>query len=229
MVNYFRNLSKYYLIVLIFAVIATFIMYELIIKDYKPFYESSTSLLISRTKDETFSYESYVMLQEVQIAEKIVNDIPEMVISNQVRNAVNETLRQELPGSMLYNDTSFRNNVETMIVRQSRVLNISVRHNDPEGAKLVAEAIATKTKQMMMEIAGEDFIHVISTAERPETIAGIGVGHLWVYSMLGGIIIGMGVVLIITISEKYPKVSLNLRIPGTNTLQSYWEKYKLIK
>jgi len=226
LVNFFRNLLKYYPVVMIFAVITVLLIYEFMIRDYQPNYEASTSLLVSRTKDEAFSYESYVMLQEVQIAERIVNDIPEMIISNQVRNTVNETLREKLPGSMLYDDTSFRNNVETIIVRQSRVLNISVQHSDPEGARLVAETIAQKTKQMMEEIAGEDFIQVISTAERPQAIAGIGPAHLWVLSLLGGIILGMGVVLILTIAEKYPKPSLTVRIPGTSTLQSYWEKGK---
>jgi len=205
MIHFFRTLikPKYIGLVIVIIVITTAVMYFAVISEFEPAYESSTSLLVGKHPDDAAEYEANVMLQEVMISEKIVHDIPELVFSSRTLQEVNRVLDRELSAGLVLSEEDYRKSVETEIILYSRVVNVTVRHSDPEGARLVAETIALTTAQLMKEITGEDFIHIISEAERPEQIAGLRVEHMWVFSVLGGILLGIGLVFLLTLSEKY--------------------------
>lgn len=204
MVQYFRNVIKSLPLIGVVTVIMVLGMFMGVIRTYQPVYEASTSLLVSRNPGEDDAYEAYVLLQEVQIAEKIVNDIPELVFSTRVFQEVNQALRQTLGGDSVYDEKTFRKSVETETSINSRVVHISLRHPDAEGAKLAVDRIARTTDRMVQDLTGQDFVHVIRTAELPESITGLGKKQLWALGLLGGILLGMAIVLMKTLVEKEP-------------------------
>lgn len=226
MIQYFRNFMKYLLLIVVITGITMVSMYVAVIRDYQPSYESTTSLLVSRKHDVSGGYEAYVLLQEVTIAEKIVSDIPELVFSTTVRQEVNNVLKDKLPDATVYDEATFRNNIKTEIVTDSRVVNVSVRHHDPETARLVAKTIARTTDQIIMDLTRQNFIQVISTAEKPRHPIGLREDHLWVLSILGGFLLGMGLVLIFTISEKYTVTPIKLKIPDIPDIRAFLKKDK---
>ncbi|MEN1760651.1 hypothetical protein AAIG11_09215 [Anoxynatronum sibiricum] len=202
--RYFRNVMKSLPLIGVVTVIMVLSMFLSVIRTFQPAYEASTSLLVSRNPGDDEAYEAYVMLQEVQIAEKIVNDIPELIFSTQVRQAVNRALQQELGDGNSYDEETFLKSVETETVLNARVVHVTVRYPDAEGARLAADTVAWTIDQMVMDLTGQDFIHVIRTAERPEGIAGLGKKHLWVLGVLGGVLMGMAIVLLMTLVEVEP-------------------------
>lgn len=204
MVQYFRNVIKSLPLIGVVTVVMVLGMFMGVIRTYQPVYEASTSLLVSRNPGEDDAYEAYVLLQEVQIAEKIVNDIPELVFSTRVFQEVNQALRQTLGGDSVYDEKTFRKSVETETSINSRVVHISLRHPDAEGAKLAVDRIARTTDRMVQDLTGQDFVHVIRTAELPESITGLGKKQLWALGLLGGILLGMAIVLMKTLVEKEP-------------------------
>lgn len=226
MIQYFRNLMQYILLIAVITLVTTVAMYFAVISNFTPSYESNTALLVSRYPDALDEYEAYVMLQEVQIASRIVNDIPELVFSTRVKHAVNQALAQEQPAVSFYDMITFRSNVETEIIRDTRVVNVTVRHTDPEVARLVAETIALTIDQLMMEIEGQNFIHVIRTAEKSDHPVGLAVEHLWALSVLGGILLGMGLILILTLSERDPVSPIELNIFGIFDIRSYLKRIR---
>lgn len=226
MIQYFRNLLQYILLIAVITLITVVAMYFTVISNFTPSYESNTALLVSRYPDASDEYEAYVMLQEVQIAARIVNDIPELVFSTRVKHAVNQALADEHPQIPFYDMMTFRSNVMTEIIRDSRVVNVAVRHTDPEVARLVADTIASTIDQLIIEIEGQNFIHVIRTAEKPEQPVGLAVEHLWALSVLGGILLGMGLVLILTLAEKDPVSPIELNIFGIFNIRSYLNRIR---
>ena len=214
MIHFFRNVVKFMLLVIAIVIISVLAMYYVVIRDFQPLYESTTSMLVGRHPDDAAEYEAYVMLQEVMISEKVVHDIPELVFGTRVREEVNNVLAEELPAASSFNKETFRKSVETEIVLYSRVVNVSVRHPKAEGARLVAETIALTTAELMQEITGQDFIHIISSAEKPDRTTGLGVWHLWGLSVLGGILLGMAVVFLVTLSEQEAVSSAESKMTG---------------
>ncbi|WP_283409102.1 hypothetical protein [Anoxynatronum buryatiense] len=202
--RYFRNVMKSLPLIGVVTVIMVLSMFLSVIRTFQPAYEASTSLLVSRNPGDDEAYEAYVMLQEVQIAEKIVNDIPELIFSTRVRQAVNRALQQELGDGNSYDEETFLKSVETETVLNARVVHVAVRYPDAEGARVAADTVAWTIDQMVMDLTGQDFIHVIRTAERPDRIAGLGKKHLWVLGLLGGVLLGMAIVLLMTLVEVEP-------------------------
>lgn len=200
-VRYFRNVMKFLPLIGIVTVIMVLGMFLSVIRTFQPAYEASATLLVSRNPGDEETYEAYVMLQEVQIAEKIVNDIPELVFSTRVRQSVNRALDQALGTGSGYDERTFLKSVETETTLNARVVHVSVRYPDAEGARVAADTIAWTVDQMVLDLTGQDFIHVIRTPEQPDRIAGLGKKHLWVLGVLGGILMGMAMVLLITLVE----------------------------
>lgn len=211
MIKFFRNLVKYFFLIAIVTIVTTVIMYAAVIRSFEPLYESKASLLVNRHSEISGPYEAYVMLQEVQISEMFVNEIPEMIFSVQVRQKVNQALEEEFNDLNVYDERTFQKSVETEIVRDSRIINIYVRHSDPERAKLVAETIAWNVDILMMDIIGQDFIQVINWPDKPKFTVGLRTEHLWLLSVAGGFILGIGLVFLITLSDQYPVKPFNLK------------------
>ncbi len=222
MIQYFRNLMKYFFLIVVMAAITIGAIYAAVIRDYRPSYESTTALLVSPTLDER-QYEAYVVLQEAQIAERLLHDIPELVFSTQVREAVNA----KMPDGIHYDGVSFRKSLKTEIAINTRVVKVAVRHVDPKIARLVAETIALTVDQLVNNIIGHDFIHVINEAGHGHRV-GLSVEHLWAISALGGILLGMALILMLTISEKYTASPINITFPRLPGMQLFRRRSKKI-
>lgn len=205
MTDFFRNWIKYMLVFIALIIVSVALNYFLIIKDFRPLYESNASLFVGMSPESAQAVDTYEMLQAVQISEKLVFDIPEVIYGSTVLDAVNAGLEAEDPGSVPVTLKDFKEFVSTEIVNNTRVVNIAVEAYDPTEAQLIAKIITDSTDKAVGEIFKKDYIHVIKEAEFPVKAVGLSKTMLWALSGIGGMLIGFMVILIITIVQKNSK------------------------
>lgn len=202
MTDFFRNWIKYMLVFIAIIVVSVALNYFFVIKDFRPLYESKASLFVGMSPQSAQSVDTYEMLQAVQISEKLVFDIPEVIYGSTVLDAVNQALEEENPGFVAVNLKDFKEFVSTEIVNNTRVVNITVEAYDPAEAQMIARIITESTDEAVGEIFKKDYIHLIKQAEFPTRTTGLSNTMLWVLSVAGGMLIGFMVILIITVVQK---------------------------
>lgn len=201
MVSFFRNCIHYLWLIALIIIIMLASGYFLIIREYKPTYESSTSLLVGKSPDNTQTIETYEVLQTVQISEKLVFDIPEIINGSVVLRKINENLGLAEGSGQRYTRADFEKNVETEVSRNTRVVNVSVKSNDPRNAQLIASTIADTTQDAVLDLMKQNYIHVIKEAEIPLRTSGVSKIQLWIVTGVGGLLIGLLAVFLITVVQ----------------------------
>jgi len=201
MVSFFRNCIHYLWLIVLIMIIMLASGYFLIIREYRPTYESSTSLLVGKSPDNTQAIETYEVLQTVQISEKLVFDIPEVINGSVVLRRVNENLGLVEGSGQRYTRADFEKNVETEVSRNTRVVNISVKSSDPRTAQLIASTIADTTQEVVLDLMKQNYIHVIKEAELPLKASGVSKIQLWIVTGVGGLLIGLLAVFLITVVQ----------------------------
>jgi len=201
MVSFFRNCIHYLWLIALIIIIMLASGYFLIIREYRPTYESSTSLLVGKSPDNTQAIETYEVLQTVQISEKLVFDIPEVINGSVVLRRVNENLGLVEGSGQRYTRADFEKNVETEVSRNTRVVNISVKSSDPRTAQLIASTIADTTQEVVLDLMKQNYIHVIKEAELPLKASGVSKIQLWIVTGVGGLLIGLLAVFLITVVQ----------------------------
>lgn len=201
MVSFFRNCIHYLWLIALIIIIMLASGYFLIIREYKPTYESSTSLLVGKSPDNTQTIETYEVLQTVQISEKLVFDIPEIINGSVVLRKINENLGLAEGSGQRYTRADFEKNVETEVSRNTRVVNVSVKSNDPRNAQLIASTIADTTQDAVLDLMKQNYIHVIKEAEIPLRASGVSKIQLWIVTGVGGLLIGLLAVFLITVVQ----------------------------
>ena len=201
MVSFFRNCIHYLWLIALIIIIMLASGYFLIIREYKPTYESSTSLLVGKSPDNTQAIETYEVLQTVQISEKLVFDIPEVINGSVVLRKVNENLGLVEGSGQRYTRADFEKNVETEVSRNTRVVNVSVKSSDPRTAQLIASTIADTTQDVVLDLMKQNYIHVIKEAELPLRASGVSKIQLWIVTGVGGLLIGLLAVFLITVVQ----------------------------
>ena len=201
MVSFFRNCIHYLWLIALIMIIMLASGYFLIIREYRPTYESSTSLLVGKSPDNTQAIETYEVLQTVQISEKLVFDIPEIINGSVVLRKVNENLGLVEGSGQRYTRADFEKNVETEVSRNTRVVNVSVKSSDPRTAQLIASTIADTTQDVVLDLMKQNYIHVIKEAELPLRASGVSKIQLWIVTGVGGLLIGLLAVFLITVVQ----------------------------
>lgn len=201
MVSFFRNCIHYLWLIALIIIIMLASGYFLIIREYKPTYESSTSLLVGKSPDNTQAIETYEVLQTVQISEKLVFDIPEIINGSVVLRKINENLGLAEGSGQRYTRADFEKNVETEVSRNTRVVNVSVKSSDPRTAQLIASTIADTTQDVVLDLMKQNYIHVIKEAEIPLRASGVSKIQLWIVTGVGGLLIGLLAVFLITVVQ----------------------------
>ena len=201
MVSFFRNCIHYLWLIALIMIIMLASGYFLIIREYKPTYESSTSLLVGKSPGNTQAIETYEVLQTVQISEKLVFDIPEIINGSVVLRKVNENLGLVEGSGQRYTRADFEKNVETEVSRNTRVVNVSVKSSDPRTAQLIASTIADTTQDVVLDLMKQNYIHVIKEAELPLRASGVSKIQLWIVTGVGGLLIGLLAVFLITVVQ----------------------------
>lgn len=219
MVFFFRNLMKYkyYFIGIILVAIA--VNYFFVIRNFEPTYLSQTTLLISRRgvetepnvlqnqddavqEDQLFE-NTQELLQSFQVSERLVNDIPGIIISTQVLDEINRRLAESQVGISSYSMINFRDQLTTEIITNSRIVEVSIANKDAAAAQLITQTIAETTRQIVIDIYGQDYVNIIKVADEPRQPDGIVQKHLWIIGAFGGILIGFLLILIITIVNNH--------------------------
>lgn len=201
MVSFFRNCIHYLWLIALIMIIMLASGYFLILREYRPTYESSTSLLVGKSPGNTQAIETYEVLQTVQISEKLVFDIPEIINGSVVLRKVNENLGLVEGSGQRYTRADFEKNVETEVSRNTRVVNVSVKSSDPRTAQLIASTIADTTQDVVLDLMKQNYIHVIKEAELPLRASGVSKIQLWIVTGVGGLLIGLLAVFLITVVQ----------------------------
>ena len=201
MVSFFRNCIHYLWLIALIMIIMLASGYFLILREYRPTYESSTSLLVGKSPGNTQAIETYEVLQTVQISEKLVFDIPEVINGSVVLRRVNENLGLVEGSGQRYTRADFEKNVETEVSRNTRVVNVSVKSSDPRTAQLIASTIADTTQDVVLDLMKQNYIHVIKEAELPLRASGVSKIQLWIVTGVGGLLIGLLAVFLITVVQ----------------------------
>ncbi|MBP2027201.1 capsular polysaccharide biosynthesis protein [Acetoanaerobium pronyense] len=201
MVSFFRNCIHYIWLIFLIMIIILAAGYFFIIREYRPSYESNTALLVGKSPENNEEIEAYEVLQTVQISEKLVFDVPEVIGGSVVLRSINENLSALEGVGQRYTRADFEKNVETEVSRNTRVVNVSVKHNDPRAAQLIAATIASTTQEVISDLMKQNYIHVIKEAELPLRSSGISKTQLWVITGIGGLLIGLLAVFLITVVE----------------------------
>lgn len=221
MVLFFRNLLKYkklFLGIILVAIIANYIF---VIRNFEPTYRAETTLLISKrsaermpdvleteeddVQDDPLFEETQDLLQSFQVSERLVNDIPGIIMSSRVLDDINQQLAESDTGVTSYSMTSFRNQLSTEIIVNSRIIEITVSNKDPEAAQLITQTAAESTRQIVIELYGQDYVNIIKEADYPQQPHGIVKKHLWIIGAFGGVLLGFLLILLITIAHNHER------------------------
>lgn len=219
MVLFFRNLLKYKYLFIGIILVAIALNYIFVIRNFEPTYRSQTTLLISRGSVETAdgvpqadedavqegqTFDStQELLQSYQVSERLVNDIPGIVMSTRVLDDINKQLSESDVGMLSYSMNNFRNQLLTEIFANSRIIEISISNNNPAAAQLITQTIAESTRQIVIDIYGQDYVNIVKEADEPRQPHGIVQRHLWIIGAFGGILMGFLLILIITIVNNH--------------------------
>lgn len=203
MIAFFRNCLRFKILFLILMVLTIILDYFFVIRSFYPTYESKTVIFVGQNPNSNENLDTYEILQSVQIGEKLVFDVPEIIYGTKVLNSINDDLREKELSQYRYTPEDIKKMVKTEIVKNSRVVDISVRAKSPEEAQFIASAIATTTDTVVREIMQKDYIHVIKDADYPKTSTGMKKITLWILGVFGGMAMGFLAVLILTIVENF--------------------------
>ncbi len=205
MTEFFRNWIRYILVFIAIIIVSVALNYYFVIREFRPLYESKASIFVGMSPKTAEVVDTYEMLQSVQISEKLVFDIPEVIYGSTVLDAVNNALSENSPGFVPVNLKDFKEFVSTGIVTNTRVVNITVEAYDPAQAQMIAKIITESTDTAVGKIIKQDYIHVIKEAEYPTSTTGLSKTALWILSVVGGMLIGFMVILIITVVQRNSK------------------------
>lgn len=200
MVIFFRNCIKYKNLFIGITLLTVILNYVFIIRNYEPSYQSQTTLLISRQVEALETLETNVVLQSLQVSERLVNDIPGIIFSTSVLDEINQNLSRSGMDQSTYSMNEFNRQVSTEIITNSRIIQIYVVNSNPETAHLIASTIASSTKELVKELYRQDYVVIIKEAELPTAPGGLSTKALWIVGMMGGILIGFLALLIITVT-----------------------------
>jgi len=202
MVRFFRNCIHYFWIILVLILITTTLFYLVVIRNDPSSYKSETTLLVSRQIEMDENLNTYEVLQAVQVSERLVFDLPGIIFSTGVLNAVNQNLNAAGIDAETYSMNSLRNQVTTEILTNTRIVEVAVVTDNPEKSQLVAQTIAQSAKEIVFDLYRQDYVKIIKEAELPVSPSGISIRVLWMLGISGGVFIGILAVLIITIAQK---------------------------
>lgn len=126
-----------------------------------PKYASTTSFYVMNQQDE-----NKLTISDLNVSTTLTSDFEIMVTSRTVLEAVIETLGLETNAEELAKTVSTNNPTGT------RMLEITITHEDPYQAKLIADALADKASEQIQELMGIEKVNIIdygNIADNPST------------------------------------------------------------
>lgn len=201
MVQFFRNCIKHRVIFISLFFATLILFYFVAISNHTDDYMSQTTILVSIQINESNELTTYEVLQAFQVSEKLVYDIPGIIMSTKVLNDINQVIAGFSSESKPYTMNEFKSQVTTNILTNTRVVEINVINNNPAIAQLIARTVAESTQQMVTDLYKQEYIVIVKDAEYPSQPNGLTLKLLWVIGLLGSLIMGFLAIVVLTIVE----------------------------
>lgn len=204
-------LLKKWWIILIFMIAFGSLAYVLTNYYMVPVYTANTTLYVGKNADE-----QGMSLSELNIGASVVLDYREIAKSRLVASTVIEELNLDnISAEELANSIRVQQRPET------RVIEISVSHTDPQMAMDITNKVAEVFQKKIVEIMQVSNVQVIDRAEFPERPSFPNKRANYIIGVLLGLILSAGIILLIEYLDDTIKTSedvkkyLNLPVIGT--------------
>ncbi len=211
----FKLLEKWYIIVITVAVFvsSTFVYVQFICT---PMYSSTAKLFIFNTEANLQS------TSELSVSTYLARDYANLIVDRTVLEDVIENLNLKKSYSSLKNSTSINNPEGT------RILEITVKTEDPELSKKIVDEVCEVSQQKIVDLMGIDRVNIISNGYVPSSPSSPNKQNYIINSILLGIATAVLVIFAIHILsdrieseddiQKYLDMSVLATIPYANTL-----------
>ena len=128
-----------------------------------PKYNSSTTLVLAKTEEETGELKNSITQTEITLNQKLISTYSELIKSKAV-------IRQVLENLQLTDITenSIRKNITVSSVKDTELIQIIVAHENSEYATQIANEIAKVFTEKVLEIYNINNVHIVDAAEVSE-------------------------------------------------------------
>lgn len=184
----FIMLRKRLWVILLITIVATLAAAIISFWVLEPIYEANTTLYVGKN----ISSEGAMVYQDIQLSGQLVKDYRELAKSRLVSNIVINELKLEDTTSAQISDM-----LEVNLKSDTRIIEITAQHTDPEFAKMVTNKVADVFKRKAVELIEVDNVQVIDVAEVPEEpikpnkLANIAIGFIL------GLMVSFGLVFLV--------------------------------
>ena len=203
--NYF--ISKISIIVLITLIVAVIgCSYTLFFQT--PLYNSSTTVVLTRTDVEN---SSTITQNDITLNQKLLSTYREIVKSRRVINQVISNLSLDTT----YGELS--SNISVTSVQDTELIKIIVSNENPETAKKIADETASVFSKEIQEMYQIKNISIVDTAVVADSPYNINITKQLLIYILAGLVVGVGVVFVIyyfdTSIKTVEEVEAKLELP----------------
>lgn len=173
------------LIILIFITIGFIYTVEFI----EPMYDSSTTLVLVSSADESLTTNTMITATDVSLNSKLVSTYSELIKSKNVLREVISNLGLDLE------EDSLKNYITVSAVEDTELIEITVRNKNPNNASIMANEIANVFTKKVKEIYNINNVQIVDEAEIPTEPSNIN--HVKDIIIFGGIGLVIAVIYVI--------------------------------
>ena len=158
----------------------------------KPKYTACAKMLITRAPAEG----QQMSTGDFSVSAYLIRDYTEIILDKVVLSRVADELNLEMSTGQLKGAIKINN------PSNSRVLEIHVSAKTPEAAQQIANKVCEVSKEEIFQILNnQDTINIVSKADKPRSPSGPNVTRCLIYGFVGGIVIAVAVVFLISVFD----------------------------
>lgn len=162
-----------------------------------PLYKSSTSLVLAQSSATVEqSGQEAITQSDITMNSKLVSTYSELIKSKAVLRQVVQNLNMDG-----ITESVIKNNVSVQAVKDTELIQITVKNEDPNTAALIANEIAKVFSDKIVEIYNISNIYILDRAEPEETPANINHAKDIVIFAFIGVVLAVAYVLILNMLD----------------------------
>ena len=162
-----------------------------------PLYKSSTSLVLAQSSATVEqSGQEAITQSDITMNSKLVSTYSELIKSKAVLRQVVQNLNMDG-----ITESVIKNNVSVQAVKDTELIQITVKNEDPNTAALIANEIAKVFSDKIVEIYNISNIYILDKAEPEETPANINHAKDIVIFAFIGVVLAVAYVLILNMLD----------------------------
>jgi len=174
----------------------------------EPVYQAETTLLITGLTSSAQQDESALRLEDIAAGQVLIYEYSAIISSNRVTDAVLQKLND--PG--LTHD-ALRNMMSIRAVNDTRIIAITVTHNDPVKAAQIADILAEEFSNVIVELYRIENVDIIDRAQVPISPVGPAKMRNTVLAAFAGGMFAVGLVILLEF--------LNTKVKTTEDVERY--------